>query len=103
MRAAPKHPTRSNTDATSRGTDAGSPDPSGYSTTPDETLEPHRDEVLDVHGAAQLLRLGRNTIYELVGRNEIPHRRFGKQIRFSCAAIMRWLDPWSLQDAKERQ
>lgn len=61
------------------------------------------DDVLDVEGAAQLLRIGRNTIYELVGRNEIPHRRLGKQIRFSRAAIMRWLDPWSSQDAKEGQ
>lgn len=61
------------------------------------------DDVLDVEGAARLLRMGRNTIYELVGRNEIPHRRLGKQIRFSRAAIMRWLDPWSSQGAKEGQ
>jgi excisionase family DNA binding protein len=61
------------------------------------------DDVLDVEGATRLLRIGRNTIYELVGRNEIPHRRLGKQIRFSRAAIMRWLDPWSSQGAKERQ
>jgi len=59
------------------------------------------DDVLDVEGATRLLRIGRNTIYELVGRNEIPHRRLGKQIRFSRAAIMRWLDPWSSQDAKK--
>jgi excisionase family DNA binding protein len=61
------------------------------------------DDVLDVAGATQLLRIGRNTVYELVARNAIPHRRLGKQIRFSRAAIMRWLDPWSLQDAKEGQ
>ena len=61
------------------------------------------DEVLDVEGVTRLLRIGRNTVYELVGRNEIPHRRLGKQIRFSRAAIMRWLDPWSSQGAKEGQ
>ena len=61
------------------------------------------DDVLDVEGTTRLLRIGRNTIYELVGRNEIPHRRLGKQIRFSRAAIMRWLDSWSSQDAKEGQ
>jgi excisionase family DNA binding protein len=60
-------------------------------------------DVLDVEGVTRLLRIGRNTIYELVGRNEIPHRRLGKQIRFSRAAIMRWLDSWSLQGAKERR
>ena len=61
------------------------------------------DAVLDVEDVARLLRVGRNTIYELVGRNEIPHRRLGKQIRFSRDAIMRWLDPWSSRGAKERQ
>lgn len=71
-------------------------------------LHPANDElplrdVLDVAEVAQLLRIGRNTIYELVGRNEIPHRRLGKQIRFSRTAVMRWLDSWSWQGAKERQ
>jgi excisionase family DNA binding protein len=61
------------------------------------------DDVLDVADAARLLRIGRNTVYELVARNAIPHRRLGKQIRFSRTAIMRWLNSWSLQDAKEGQ
>ena len=60
-------------------------------------------DVLDVDDVAALLRIGRNTIYELVGRNEIPHRRLGKQIRFSRAALMSWLGSWSSRDAKERQ
>jgi excisionase family DNA binding protein len=64
---------------------------------------PVPDDVLDVEGAMKLLRIGRNTVYDLVARNEIPHRRLGKQIRFSRAAIMRWLDPWSSQGAKEGQ
>ena len=61
------------------------------------------DDVLDVAEAAKLLRIGRNLLYELVGRNKIPHRRLGKQIRFSRAAVMRWLAQCSLQDAKEGQ
>ncbi len=61
------------------------------------------DDVLDISGVVRLLRVGRNKVYDLVARNEIPHRRLGKQIRFSRAAIMRWLDPWSSQGAKERQ
>jgi excisionase family DNA binding protein len=64
---------------------------------------PRDDDVLDVSAASKLLRVGRNTVYELVGRNQIPHRRLGKQIRFSRAAIMRWFDSWSSQGAKERQ
>ena len=65
--------------------------------------QPPADAVLDVDQVARLLRLGRNTVYELVGRNEIPHRRCGKQIRFSRAALMSWLASWSWQGAKERQ
>lgn len=51
------------------------------------------DAVLDVEEVAELLRVGRNTIYELVARNEIPHRRLLKSIRFSRSAVMAWLGP----------
>jgi excisionase family DNA binding protein len=61
------------------------------------------DDVIDIKGVVELLHVGRNKLYEMVARNQIPHRRFGRCIRFSRAAIMRWLDPCSLQDAKERQ
>jgi excisionase family DNA binding protein len=61
------------------------------------------DDVIDVQAVARLLHVGRNTVYALVARNAIPHRRLGKQIRFNQAAVMRWLDSWSSQDAKERQ
>src|SRR5262245_57766542 len=49
------------------------------------------DAVLDVEEVARLLRVGRNTIYELVARNQIPHRRLLKRIRFSRAGVMAWL------------
>jgi excisionase family DNA binding protein len=56
-----------------------------------EPLPRESDAVLDVEQVAALLRIGRNSVYEAVGRNEMPHRRIGKQIRFSRAAILRWL------------
>ena len=61
------------------------------------------DDVIDVAAVGKLLRIGRNKLYEMVARNAIPHRRFGRRIRFSRTAIMRWLDSWSLQGAKEGQ
>lgn len=60
----------------------------------------HQSDVLDVPGVARLLGVGRNTVYALVAKNQIPHRRLGKQIRFSRAAVMQWLS-WSWRDAKE--
>lgn len=61
------------------------------------------DDVIDVIGVARMLHVGRNKVYEMVARNEIPHRRFGRGIRFSRAAVMRWLDSWSPRIAKEGQ
>jgi excisionase family DNA binding protein len=61
------------------------------------------DDVIDVVGVVRLLHVGRNKVYEMVARNEIPHRRFGRGIRFSRTAIMRWLDSWSPRIAKEGQ
>ena len=49
------------------------------------------DDVLDVRGAMLLLKLGRNAIYDACGRKQIPHRRIGRHIRFSRAALLRWL------------
>lgn len=66
-------------------------------------LDETSSEVIDVPAVARLLAVGRNTIYALVARNAIPHRRLGKQIRFHRAAVMRWLASWSPQGAKERQ
>lgn len=64
-----------------------------------EQLLDERD-VLDVPQVASLLRVGRNTVYALVSRNAIPHRRLGKAIRFSRVAVMSWLST-SWQVAKE--
>lgn len=49
------------------------------------------DDVLDVAGAMALLKLGRNAVYDACARNAIPHRRIGKLLRFSRAALLRWL------------
>lgn len=48
-------------------------------------------DVLTVHQAAKLLGLGLHTVYEATGRGEIPHRRVGRRILYSRAAILAWL------------
>lgn len=51
------------------------------------------DDVLDVNGAAALLKIGRDAVYAGVARLQIPHRRIGRRyIRFSRRALLRWLD-----------
>ena len=50
------------------------------------------DDVLTVDEAARLLRIGRNQMYEAIGRGEIPHRRIGRSIRLSRLALAHWLE-----------
>ena len=50
------------------------------------------DDVLTVTEAARLMRIGRNQLYAAINRNEIPHRRVGRSIRLSRAALLRWLE-----------
>ena len=49
-------------------------------------------DVLTVEEGAALLRIGRNALYDAIGRCEVPHRRIGKSIRLSRAVLLRWLE-----------
>lgn len=53
---------------------------------------PSDADVLTVSEAARLLRIGRNQLYDAIGRGEIPHRRIGRSIRLSRAVLLRWLE-----------
>jgi excisionase family DNA binding protein len=57
----------------------------------DDGGAPQDDDVLTVEQAAKFLRLGRNAVYDAIGRGEIPHRRIGRAIRLSRAALVQWL------------
>lgn len=48
-------------------------------------------EVLNVDQVAELLHLGRNTVYDAANRGEIPHRRVGRRLLFSRSAVLEWL------------
>jgi excisionase family DNA binding protein len=48
-------------------------------------------EVLTVEDVAELLGLGRNTVYDAANRGEIPHRRVGRRLIFSRSAVLEWL------------
>ncbi|MCP4603965.1 MAG: helix-turn-helix domain-containing protein [Proteobacteria bacterium] len=48
--------------------------------------------ILTVKETAALLRVNRNTVYELFQRGELPGgRRVGRCIRFSREAVLQWL------------
>lgn len=54
------------------------------------TLE--ESDVLTVEEGARFLRIGRNQLYDAIGRGEVPHRRIGKTIRLSRTVLLRWLE-----------
>lgn len=48
-------------------------------------------DVLDVEEAAQYLKFSPRKLYGLVRNGEIPHKRIGRQYRFSRRALDAWL------------
>lgn len=48
-------------------------------------------EVFTVVEAAAFLRIKRSTLYDAIGRGEIPHCRIGRQIRLHRSALVRFL------------
>jgi len=48
-------------------------------------------EVLTADEVASLMRCDRKTVYEAVLRRDIPHRRLGRRVFFSRAAVFDWL------------
>lgn len=89
--------------AAGKGIVSGSPDTDGRSVADRDLTSGWQlnGDVLTVPEAAKLLRVGRNGLYEAIRRGEVPHRRIGRKILFSQTAVMRWLEGWSLQVAKE--
>ena len=49
------------------------------------------DRLLTAEDVAELLQLRVDHIYKLARRNEIPHLRFGRTLRFRSAALEEWL------------
>jgi excisionase family DNA binding protein len=53
--------------------------------------------LLTVPEAAKLLRLGRNSVYELVACRQLPALRFGRAIRIPRASLEAWVERATLE------
>lgn len=60
-----------------------------------------QDDVLDVEQTAKLLMVGRNHVYNLAARNQIPHAKVGRFLRFRKSAVMRWLESCGPQASQQ--
>jgi excisionase family DNA binding protein len=54
-------------------------------------IRPEPSDVMTADEVARLLRLDRKTVYDAAGRGRMPHRRIGKRLVFSRAALLDWL------------
>jgi excisionase family DNA binding protein len=55
-------------------------------------IPPPEPEIMTVEEGAALLRISRTSLYDAIGRREVPHVKIGRHIRLSRTALMRWLN-----------
>ena len=48
-------------------------------------------DILTVDEAAEFLRISRNSLYDAINRDEVPHRRIGRRIILSKEILFRWV------------
>ena len=53
---------------------------------------PTTRELLTVMEAAQLLRVSRTTMYELIWQDQVPYLKLGRLIRVPRAALLAWIE-----------
>ena len=59
-------------------------------------------DVLDVHGAAALLTVSADTVYDLFARGELPGRKVGRKWITTKAAVLRWIEASATNDTLGR-
>jgi len=64
--------------------------------------QPRTPDVLDVQMTAALLTVSPGTIYELFARGELPGRKVGRKWITTKAAVLRWIENTSADDALAR-
>jgi excisionase family DNA binding protein len=59
-------------------------------------------DVLDVHGAAALLMVSADTVYDLFAKGELPGRKVGRKWITTKSAVLRWIEASSTDDTLAR-
>jgi|SRR5271156_4522250 len=66
------------------------------------TARPRSPDVLDVHGAAALLTVSADTVYDLFAKGELPGRKVGRKWITTKGAVMRWIETSAANDTLGR-
>lgn len=54
--------------------------------------QPLTEPLLTAVDAAELLRVPKSTLYELVRSRDLPHVKVGRALRFTRAGLSRWVE-----------
>ena len=60
-------------------------------------------DILDVHGAAALLTVSADTVYDLFAKGELPGRKVGRKWLTTKSAVLRWIESSSGDDTLARR
>ena len=63
-----------------------------------QTPAPRSPDVPDVHGAAALLTVSADTVYDLFAKGELPGRKVGRKWLTTKSAVLRWIESSSGDD-----
>lgn len=66
-----------------------------------KTETDENEEVLDIKGAANLIKKAPKTIYKLVSQREIPHMKQGHHLVFFRKDLLEWLKSYKVKTAAE--
>jgi len=67
-----------------------------------QTTPPRSPHVLEVHGAAALLTVSADTVYDLFAKGELPGRKVGRKWLTTKSAVLRWIEASSNDDTVGR-
>jgi excisionase family DNA binding protein len=59
-------------------------------------------DILDVQGAAALLTVSADTVYDLFAKGELPGRKVGRKWITTKSVVLRWIEAGSKDDALAR-
>lgn len=67
----------------------------------DKSEPEENEEVLDINGAANLIKKAPKTIYKLVNQRKIPHMKQGHHLVFFRKELLEWLKSYKVKTVAE--
>ena len=61
------------------------------------------NEIMSVNEVSSYLKLTKSTIYKLTQKDELPHSKLGKQLRFRKSKVDSWIEQRERQAKKAKK